>query len=356
MKSSLIALVVLTCSCSITLRSEQDTGLDAGENSLGTSAGLSGCHGRPYGPDVHAVCVYEPYEMTYAPDGGIIGLTGAIPYNYGDGDFHDKQIELPEPCRNNATCACLQANSVSVCTIPGTACEDHPNDPSWPIVCGCTGPCCIKTPDGYSRWTCACKNLDGSPWCLDARYPQVCEDTPQGAVCNEPDAGPTQPVPLGMLIDDGSCPDLSALSASHKVCVYEPYEMTYAPDGGLFGFTGDISEVSEAPTGLMHSRTLSVPEPCWSNTSCACLRDNGIDVCPIAGTACEDHPDNAYYPLVCGCSGDCCVQFPSGYSRWTCACKNLDGSSWCHDTQFSQICIDDSLNGADCAMKPLDAD
>ncbi len=129
----------------------------------------------------HQVCIYigDILMMTSVPDGG--------PCNGGDGwcDVPPEQtINLPEPCWNNPSCECLQANGVVACPVAETKCENHPENSQYPLACGCVGSCCQHTQDGYSRWTCSCVNLDGSPWCMNTGYPQVCVDTlDDGAIC-----------------------------------------------------------------------------------------------------------------------------------------------------------------------------
>jgi hypothetical protein len=171
MKSSTVFLL-FAAGCAVAPRVSDDAGSDAGH------VVQFATHCGKVLVDPYTLCVNIPNVMTFEPDGG---------------DCHNWQgwclgpsvapVKVPENCWNSPTCACLQDAGISLCPIPGTACQDVVTSGSQ-LFCGCTGSCCFYRPDGASVWTCACKNLDGTPWCMNSAVPQTCTDTPEGARCS----------------------------------------------------------------------------------------------------------------------------------------------------------------------------
>ena len=187
MKKSLLFLVLMS-GCVAVPRNESGQSQDAAANQGGAQSPklCGGDSQHPLGP--HEICMTYNSPLTEWP------TTGLTPPSTGS-----TVLNVPEPCWNDQTCECLQANmSIPLCTDPGTACETHIVNLQYSLACACSGSCCQRTPDGYSVYTCACRGINGPSLCTSynaEECPWACVDTPDdGAICegidgNLPDSG-----------------------------------------------------------------------------------------------------------------------------------------------------------------------
>lgn len=176
--------LLLVTGCAAITRQGEDAGTSQDASVGGNVQFATGCGKEPVF-DPHTLCVGLPNVMTFEPDGGDCGSwEGAV----GCEEPSVMAIVVPESCWSTPTCACLEAAGITVCPISGTVCQDYVS-PTTQLYCGCSGSCCLHRSDGASIWTCACKNLDGTPWCMNSAKPQTCTDTPDGALCAEVNSG-----------------------------------------------------------------------------------------------------------------------------------------------------------------------